>query len=104
MAIFGVWLRLLQRLSSLAEKTRAKTKMYEWNTYDSTYEVRSTYEVHTTEKMDPYRVYQFQLYFLPPVNSFMASARASIDSMSKLFVGSSCDKNDREVSIAYQKS
>ena len=31
---------------------------------------------------------------LPPVNSLMASARASMDSMSKLFVGSSCNNNN----------
>ena len=30
---------------------------------------------------------------LPPVNSFMASASASIDSISKLFVGSSCKRH-----------
>ena len=39
------------------------------------------------------------ILFLPPVNSFMASASASIDSMSKLLVGSSWRKNIKLFSL-----
>ena len=39
------------------------------------------------------------ILFLPPVNSFIASASASIDSMSKLLVGSSWRKNTKRFSL-----
>ena len=39
------------------------------------------------------------ILFLPPVNSFIASASASIDSMSKLLVGSSWRKSIKRFSL-----
>ena len=41
---------------------------------------------------------------LPPVNSFMASASASIDSISKLFVGSSCKRHRISSLSGFQKA
>ena len=41
---------------------------------------------------------------LPPVNSFMASASASIDSISKLFVGSSCKRHRISSISGFQKA
>lgn len=32
------------------------------------------------------------MYILPPSNALIASAKASLDSISRLFVGSSCEK------------
>lgn len=42
--------------------------------------------------------------FLPPVNSLMASARASMDSMSKLFVGSSYNRDKKPLVFLFLTS